>query len=736
MSRAAELIAAPFSIPGDTRLADPRLVYPALVQAATEARANIFRTTYGYDLRGKPEITQYALLTGPTRLYRALPLQAGRYLSPEDTLSTSLYLSTAGHLSSAQPGVLAELGGNDALTALLGENVTVTVQPLRAAFSSLPVAGAYFVEPRPGAAAHRPSYEGFLGLLAGALDHRLGGGPARPFPPSSFRSTSPQLTGLPPANTARLLDAIEYLIIAITTLLLVYRLLYCAKRAGIMKLSGFSTARVWYELTAELVLAVMVPATLLASLLSSAVPDASLTFVTAVVTAFARATALMLACSLVTSLYISRIRLSDSVKNRKDIRGIFALNTTVKALCSVGVIVAGTSMVVEYHATAAERAVLGAWDATSHFGIFYPVSVGNDLPDYQTGQPGPTTAEVLQLYPLLNRTGTLYVDSSEYEPVAFSLPMSPGVFRSVQVNPNYLRAYPVRDPAGRVVTVPETDRDWVLLVPEKLRPEQQQILSYFKLTRDAARAAEPATFGDSVPAALRHQQVSIVWVRDGQKIFSFNPLVSPGAGNDIIGPIIQVMTMANSLGGDRANAITGGPDSALKVKLGPAGSQATLRELQPVLRRLHLQDNLQYLVTMNGYVLEKVQALQGDMATIAVIATMLVLGTLVMLGQDLVIAFDRYARRTVVRRLFGLGFWSTYRETLLLCGAVAVAQTAVAMAANDAGLELFGNVHGTAGNLAVLGVAAVIAGLELAFGAAMLLRTERRRTVTVLKEVF
>ena len=250
---------------------------------------------------------------------------------------------------------------------------------------------------------------------------------------------------------------------------------------------------------------------------------------------------------------------------------------TIKVAFAVLLIVTGGSLWLGYQAAARELKQVGHWQATAGYGVFAPTSVGNDLIELQTGAAGPTTAVVYDLYPMLNARGSLYVDSSAFEPAALAEPLQPGVYRSMIVNPNYLRAYPIQDTKHTPITIPESATDWIVLVPDTLRPESQAIEAYFTGNRMAAAHAEQTLFGRAAPAAVRAQHVRIIWTAPHQKVFAFNSLINPNAGGLLDDPIIEVMTLSNSAGIDRANAITGDVDGALKVKLtnnDPAGTLA------------------------------------------------------------------------------------------------------------------------------------------------------------------
>ncbi|MGC8628123.1 MAG: hypothetical protein ACP5VR_11370 [Acidimicrobiales bacterium] len=738
MVEAAESVGVPFTISGSLEFADPRVVYPALVAAAERARVNVLRTGAGYTARDKLEITQYVLLTSPTRLYRAFSLQSGKWLSPRETISSDKYLSTQGRAKGAQVGVLSDFGGSD----------LVAIRPLRKAFASLPVAGAYFLEVGPRSAGRHP-YNLFLSALAQGVTHNLeaeahktlGGQPrlSQPITARSFAPSGTELYSVPVSTAGNVLRLVEYLVAAATVLLLVYRTLYQAKRVAVLRLLGFSVARVWYLLTARLAGGAMVLLALLSLAAAGSVPGTTVGFVVRVEVALGRVALVVLAFSFLTAGYVWRARLNESLKNRKATGGIFALNTAVKAVCWVAVVVVGAGLWLQWTEATSERAQLGDWAATRSYGIFYPVSVGDDLLALETGRPGAKVAETYELYPLLDREGALYIDATDYnqgEP-----PPRRGVYFSVTVNPNYLRAYPLRDAEGHAVTVGESTTAWVLLVPKGLWPERARILAYFRQQRQVTVDETETWLGRAVPPAVAHQRVRIIWMPAHYEVFSFDPYVNPRGGDMITSPIVQVMTLSNSAGLDRANAITGGADAALKVRLAPGGPEATLRDLEPALAKMKLSSNLAHLVTMDDWVFEEVHELRQEMVDIAIGAAVLGVVMFAFVAQGLAIAFERFARKVAVRRLFGFGLWRAHREAFLAMAGTSVLEGLAALAVNAAGLGTgSGQARTGGGNVAslsvMLAVMAVVGGSELVFAAVWLAHLERRRLAAVLKEEF
>src|SRR5665213_3355043 len=225
MQHAAASVGQPFTIPGDPRLADPVKMYAALRTAAADARVNVFRTSVGYTPDGRPQVTQYILLTTSTHLFDAFSLRSGRWLSPADADHPERFLSTTQTGSRDQVGVLGAFGGND----------LVAIRSLRSAFDSLPVAATYDVE-----SSDQSSFDRFLNSLAQASSQLAGG--VGLLTAASFKGGIDSFAGYT-TDFAPILNAVQYMIICFAALFLAFQVLHEAKKAGVMKLHGFGVVR-------------------------------------------------------------------------------------------------------------------------------------------------------------------------------------------------------------------------------------------------------------------------------------------------------------------------------------------------------------------------------------------------------------------------------------------------------------------------------------------------------------
>lgn len=224
------------------------------------------------------------------------------------------------------------------------------------------------------------------------------------------------------------------------------------------------------------------------------------------------------------------------------------------------------------------------------YGVFFPELVGEDAEEFSSGGHRTEVAQAGPLYAELNSRGALYVDASAFSsprPYVTGLPQ-----HILTVNPNYLASQRLLKDEGGVVVVPDSEEAWVVLVPVEYRTYEAPIRSYFGEYRsESAPRSQRDVLGLEVPAHLAKQEVKIVWLAEGSKAFSHDARVAPHADHVVDRPIIEVVTMRNSLEIDRMNTVTGNVNAPLKVPLRGSAAE-TYDALEAVLESLELDDNL------------------------------------------------------------------------------------------------------------------------------------------------
>ncbi|GAB6275314.1 MAG: DUF1430 domain-containing protein [Peptococcaceae bacterium] len=657
MEKAGEGITRQFYIPDSLLLANPDEMYPLLQETANEFKVNIFRTNIHYKPNDQVEILKYVLLTADTYFFDAFRIKSGRFLTAEDTQQDNPFISTVGTGNHNQVGTVRDFGGNN----------LITIKPLKTAYEHLPVYGQYLVE-----TPDEKIFDAFLKSFVAKVNKKYQEYLKAPLTPEDFQPNNSG-GGAEAGSRTDFLKFINYIIFIIILILLTYYIFYESRRIGIMKMHGLSSIHIWFIIAGRLITIIFVLSAAVSLLVALLIKDTSSQFVGSAIISQLKTYVIVTAISLISYVYISRIKVSDAIKNRKDTNGIFVLNTLLKAGCSILVVLIGLSLWNQYAEIRAKRANLKNWEHSKDYGVFYPLSVGYDLEDAQHGSPITTAAIAGELYPVLNKMGALFIEAGMYEERALILNKDWEGIRSIKVNPNYLRKFPIYDVHNNPVQVSEDTVEWILLASEKYRYKEKEIMSFFQKTKTGAKGYEGVYeweehfFKRAVPDSIKNQQIKIIWLANDQKVFSFNPKVFPSENNIIIDPITQVVTEKNSLCADRANMITGGGGTdSLKMRLIDRNTALTLKTLEPELKRLKLDDNVRHLITVDQFVLQEIYNLQKWMNYLLLISLGLLAGLLILVVQNLTIFFNKYQRKFVVRRLFGVDFFRTYKEYILL----------------------------------------------------------------------
>jgi len=739
-------IARQFVIPRDALLTNPETMYFLICQAAAESDVNIFRRSLVYKEDDQVEILKYLLLTRDTRFFDSLRLKNGRFFEPEETQYNGSFISTINTGEQTQIGVLSDFGGNH----------LITLRPLKSSYERFSVEGPYFVE-----AANDADVQKFIHTLVDSINEyykpylRESNFSYKDFTPSSkaveVDGTANKGTGIEALwggglgtvlfnPSVDLFNFINRLILIIVLILMLYYIFNESKRIGIMKMHGVAKFRLWFIIAGRLIVILFVLTTLAALAAGLWTSNTSLQFLRGILLNQFKSYAVMLFLSMAAYLYISRIAVGNAIKNRKDANSIFALNSLLKIGCSVLLVLYCFAIWNQFGVIRTKQERLKNWEFSKDYGVIQNFFVGYDE-DISSANAAQSSVRD-DLYRYLNQRGALLINAFMYDQKWIIRNKNWNGVRSIKVNPNYLTRFPLYDQHQNPVQIAEDCSDWILLVPEKYRAHETEILDFFHKDRFGAEGyegwhqGEERNFHRTVPEQIKNQQIKIIWLADNQKVFSFDPDVFPAEKNLIIDPIIQVVTEQNSLLIDRDAILGTGASDPLKIRLIERDSVMTYQSLLPELKRLKLDDNLKSIVTVDQFVLQEINRLQEALNQLIMVSLGLLAGLLFLVIQNLAIFFNKYRYRFIVRRLFGTGFFKTYKEYLwIFCGgwAVQILLCGILSYKNSVGLMSIGVVQ----KAFDYGSAAIIGGIiafELLASAIALITIERRNKLNVLKE--
>lgn len=703
-----------FTLSSSANLPAPKSATRLLVGAATRNGVNVLRLVTGISSDNRSS-TSFFIVEGrsTTHLLDGLRLDSGRWPTVSELAKSDRFASSNPAVGASQVGVIADLLHDD----------DVSVRPLAQAFDYVPVAGSYFVE---GDHSKRVAF--LKDVAAGLGDPTV--------TPNSLlaNGNSNHLVAQSSGFETSIASVVGAL--AFTLLLVTYLQVADAKRIGVMRMLGLRLRDQWSNSIGRWLLGITIAGAIVCVVGLFSVADITMSLAIRGVVQVVATVALILCLSIAATAISRRIPLSDALKNRRPVGGLFIIGGIVKTVAAAVFIVTIAGLFNSLSVAAAEQKRMDAWAKISDYGIFYPKSVGDDVQELQSGQPGSTIAEVYDLYPALDKAGALFIDLTGIR--GPQPPPGAHDYTSIAVNLNYLRQYPIKSATGSNISVTNDDTNWVVLVPERYRESEVAIRDYFQHQRTGegtskgAIGAELAVLGRQAPPRLAKQKVEIRWVQDNQMISILSTEYPKNGSGAIPIPIVEVLTEANSLGIDRANAFSGEADSAMKVKLiAPGQTAETYAKLKPELVALHLDDNLTNLVTPSEVIGSQLVALRDGIRNTLISAGLSLLIMILLGAQNATLALDRFGRSTAVKRWLGYSFALRHRPSLLAIAATWLAQVILAVLVLGSGAAPFNNAP-LASSATLIGIGTML-GIEVVLAAVVLMFTERRRTLAALK---
>jgi len=699
-------IGTEFSIPNSLQLADPEEMYAILCDAAKEANVNIIRTSINYKENDEVEIIKYILLTTQTQYFNYYNLKGGRVLTNQDTQQSEYFLSTVSINDTNQIGEIKEFAHND----------LITIKPLILSYESFPVYGTYYVE--------GDTYkvrDKFLDIFIQKINiyyEKYGSN----FTQEDFLKN----LGKKEAQEVRfsginILKYQSYMVYIIVVILLAYYILNDSKRIGILKMHGISNVRMWYIMVGKLITLVFVFSVTASLVISLFLETKNSMFIYNVFMYQLKAYIILIVASIISFLYILRIKIISIIKKFKDTNSIFVLNLFIKIVCSVVIIMTGVSAIGQYNDIQNKMRDLKNWEQSKDYGIIFPVYVGYDNDDMFISESIYDSTVHNELYFLLNQNGSILINTKMYEEKNLLVNQNWNGIRSIKVNPNYLNKFPVYDINGELIQISEDTTNWILLVPEKYRNRETDILNFFANSRKNKMKNDQDYYNKAIQESIANQEIRVIWLKNEQKIFSFNPEVFPSEGNIILDPIIEVVTERNSLLTDRDTILGGGSTDPLKIKLLNRDPLKTYNMLEPELKRLKLEDNFKHLITIDQQIMKEIYQYQSFVRESLLAILGLMIGLIVLIVQNLIIVFNKNQHRFIVRRLFGVGFFRTYKEYIGMFLAIWMLQILIAFFINK---EI---------TLELLLVSTFCMGIELIASVIVLISIEQTKKIQVLK---
>lgn len=261
-------------------------------------------------------------------------------------------------------------------------------------------------------------------------------------------------------------------------------------------------------------------------------------------------------------LLIKRMRVSQMLNNKKPAKSNKLLNYITKFIFSVviiGVFISGAQNMI-YLIQSNKNA--GRWQETTQFAYIYNVGQVKILENGAVDQQEQLEqAKALKrLFVLTNNRGGVFIAPSRNEyliPPASpeeaatqnQIPEYDPYRKSVEVNNHYLKRNPILDVNGKAVDLPDEETPIItLLVPEKYRDCEAEILRLYaenitfhtyELEDNCLHLAR-GTNSQNDPIPHEPPKIKIIYVKNNQHYFTYNPNCCKETNNELIDPIAIV----------------------------------------------------------------------------------------------------------------------------------------------------------------------------------------------------
>ena len=595
---------------------DNQYVYEVLQKALTKYKGDLFLNYYDSE---NDTYYKYIYLSKKD-YFENIVLKDGRYINLEE-MNKDVLLTTQNENIPNKVGTLLDYGNNDHM-------VIKTLHSMLQ--DGLFISGNIIL--------NFESDENFKGFISELIEQNI---------KVSVRDVEMDLEATFPLE---IIIVLGYFILA----LLIYFQVHGSKeKYATKKLLGYSNRTIWFEDIKEFVIwygCVTIPIQLAMSLI--VFREINIFFIKAVIQLLLIGLLQLLVIVLI--IWIAHIQLKSSnfihtLKKKNDSIKSMIINRIAKSILLLFlinlIVLAGENFKTIYYTYSSS---MKNWISVKDYvvlpkieGIKHDYLISSDFRNKQ-----------VELYKLFNKNGSIYAEFHEYDSLYRPEKWTTEDILSTYctVNPNYLLMNKLYDENNNLITVKESDEDYILIVPEKYKPLESEILSNHNRYKSG-----------SISAENRDQKIKIIWSKNNQSIFSYNWDVNATSGNMVEDPIVKVLTESNGEVTDY-DRILGYRGNPFKIKI--EGNDA-YDYIYTSLSQYQLEQYVPQYYRMYDYIAPEIKSKQNLMIYYMVGITLSCLIIIVLIYQNIRIFFQVNKRKIVIQKLTGHGLFSKYHSFIV-----------------------------------------------------------------------
>jgi hypothetical protein len=464
-------------------------------------------------------------------------------------------------------------------------------------------------------------------------------------------------------NAFPFVTAALFAMVFVLMLILFYDLIKSYKQIGIEKMLGYDGFGIWssriFPIIASEVVVFAFTIVLLSAVMFNGLNILVGKFIGKLILYYVGVVIFTLVLLSVPFLYVNKIPVYAAVKNQKPLRALLYFNLLVKGMViTILLIVLSVAYTQITWILEQKNDKYDNWDKLRQYAYIYEECYEEGFFDSYSSENMEKWKSVYQEF---NQAGGILADFSSYSPLneeehnAAEFPN----YYDVVVNPNYLNTFPVYDANGNIIEVSEQEEDYVILVPEQYKKDEQMLLSYY------AEICESEE--------MSGKNIRIVWIQDGQKLFTCALDIGVEDYNTIKNPVVIVLTEKNGYIADyeRVAAYAGNP---FKIKIECMEDMQT--EINDVLLKYFDLNEIWFpSVGVYDAIEEQVSMANDMLALYSVLIFVLVIIAAAIIVQGIVTYLRQYQRVLAIQKLLGYRFfdkYSSYFAGVAFCYLIAV----------------------------------------------------------------
>ena len=597
-------------------------VYKKIKIVLTKYQGNMFFKRLDNNTR-----INYVYLSTPDYLAKYYTLNQGRFLNEADfSNDTDYFLSTKNTGSTKQIGQIADFGGNDDLR----------IETLKSMIENNQLYNGYCtVQFNPNV-----NIDSFTHDLSEAING----------------SVTYEGLNIIESNRNHFSNYLAILVLYLVIILLIlYDILKSYKEIGIKKMLGYSTKEIWLNkvltlLSLQLLIAIISYA--IFSIIKIQEFNALYwQFTFKIIGIYAIGIFISFLIFSIPFLHINKIKVSDMLKNKKPVSAIVIFNYCIK-ISMVAVFLILISHITN-NFTAIKNEFTNSysqWENTKNY-----VYIKGYKIQFNNGPSEEYISKLKTIYEYFNKREAILVDFSDFTPDSLKMLRQETSYSWerdwVTINPNYLKENPVYDVDGNRVFIEETDNNYVTLIPDKYRSSESEILKKIAFWKNGSR--EP----------VKSQQIKVIWIKSGQKLFSYNINVNPDQGNYVTDALINVKTESNMKTFDYMY-VANYKGNPFKIKIDNTLEPA--ESVENVLSQLDLNIYQPIIISVYDTIAAESKSVRDMVQNFGMAIALLVMIIVIVLMQNIYNYFDLYKQRLVVQSFHGYKKYHKYLDFYFL----------------------------------------------------------------------